>query len=194
VTDPPTLADPPAGWEASGTERRTVLDIGPVEATTATTVYEDATLRDRLREATGIDRSWRFFFAGRVAVPGSSSSRALRSIVVDRAGRGFADRLADRGFEDVRRAERRSIRVGTVDADAARYEAVCPVDGIALDVDGWLAVWPDTARSRSFLLAGGAYPRRVRTAPDDGTAAALEAAFDPAAFRDDLFDLVRAVR
>lgn len=194
MTDPPTLAYLPAGWREAETVSRTVLAVGPVEVTTATTVYEDAALRDRLCEATGLDRSWRFFFAGRVAVPGPSASRSLRALVVDRARRGFAERLGERGFDDVDRAGGRSLRVGDAEADATRYEADCRVDGVALDVEGWIVVWPDPARTEGFLLAGGAYPRRVRTAPDDGTAGALADAFDPAAFREDLFDLVRAVR
>jgi hypothetical protein len=189
VTDPPSVdADRLSGWERTETAVETVFDVGWFEVTTATVVYEDAGLRERIREATGVDRTWRFFFASRVDVPGPSTSPALKRLVTIRAADGFVDRLTARGFADVSEAGRRRLRVGDAEAHAIQYTGVCHVDGFVVDVDGWIAVWADG--SGGFLLAGGAYPRAVESAPDGGTA--LSGLFDPAAFREDLFALIRA--
>lgn len=181
------------GWEHRETTSETVLDLGAAAVRTATAVYEDASLRDRLREAAGLDRTWRFFFASRVAVPGVAPPAAIRPLVTSNARRAFADRLRDRGFDGVGTAGRRELRIDGRAARATRYEATCVVDGVELDVEGWLVVWPDGDGDGGFLLAGGAYPRAVRTAPE-GVGRAVEAGLDPAAFRAELFELVRATR
>jgi hypothetical protein len=179
-------ADPPGpGWRAVESDRETVLDVGPARVTVETVVFEDEDLRRRVREATGIDRTWRFAFAGTVDVPGSSDSGTLRRLVADRARRGFADRLRDRGFEGVDRAGDRSLD-GTT---AARYVARVRVDGVAADAEGWLAVRP--AGDRRFRLAGGAYPRGVAPAPNEATATALGELFDPGRFREELFGFLQ---
>ena len=178
--------DPPGpGWRAVETDRETVLNVGPARVTVETVLFEDDDLRGRVREATGIDRTWRFAFAGAVDVPGSSGSGALRRLVTDRARRGFADRLRDRGFEGVDRAGERSLD-GT---PAARYVARVRVDDVAADAEGWLAVRP--AGDRRFRLAGGAYPRAVASAPDDATTGSLAELFDPERFREELFAFLR---
>jgi hypothetical protein len=188
VTDaPPVDPDRIEGWRRTETTTETVFDLAGVEVTTATAVYEDPALRERMRAATGVDRTWRFFFATRVKVPGPKGSRVLRRLVVDRATAGFVDRLRSQGFADVCEAERRRLRVGDAAARAVRYEAVCRVDELAVDTHGWIAVWPD---GDGFRLAGGAYPTAVRSAP--ATDADLAALLDPETFRTDLFDLIRA--
>jgi hypothetical protein len=153
-------------------------------------LYEDDRLRAAVRERTGVDRSWRFFLATRLELtPSPPVTGALRGLVASRAGRGFADRLEDRGFEAVERTERRSLRVGDDDARLFGYDARCRVDGVTLSVDGWLAVW---APDRTFRLAGGAYP--IAVVDDDGeTADALADCLDPSAFRAELFELIRGV-
>ncbi|MFB6281359.1 MAG: hypothetical protein ABEH40_05025 [Haloferacaceae archaeon] len=187
MTDPPPVDPGPlSGWRRTETTAETVLDLGPVSVTTATAVYEDPDLRERVREATGVDRTWRFFFATRVDVPGSSDSAALRRLVTDRATAGFVDRLRERGFEDVDEAGRRRLRVGEREARAVRYDAVCRVEGFVVAVEGWIAVRPGEG---GFVLAGGAYPRAVRSEPADAGLATL---VDPGAFREDLFELIRA--
>ncbi|MFB6303170.1 MAG: hypothetical protein ABEH78_09965 [Haloferacaceae archaeon] len=104
TTPPPVDRGPLDGWCRTETTAETVFDLGSVEVTTATAVYEDPDLRARMRDATGIDRTWRFFFATRVDVPGGADAGALRRLVADRATAGFVDRLRDRGFADVREA------------------------------------------------------------------------------------------
>lgn len=187
MTDAPDVTPPGSTWTRVESSSETVFDLGPVSVTAATVVFEDRDLRDRVAAETGLDRTWRFAFASRVDVPGSAESGALRRLVTDRARSGFADRLGTRGFEAVERAGERSLG----DVDATRYAARVAVDGVVVDVEGWLGVRPDPERTRSFLLAGGAYPRHVREAPDEATRAALAALFDPAAFRDDLLAFVR---
>lgn len=199
MTAAPRVHDLPEEWRETESDERALLGLGRVEVRTATMVYEDDRLRERIREATGIDRTWRFFFAARVDVPGSSDSRTLRALVANRARSGFADRLRERGFERIERAERRSLRVGDGKAEATRYDAVCRLDGVGVDVEGWLTVRPDPAGARSFLLAGGGYPRSVRSASETGRAddrvrGDINGFLDPERFRSELFDLVRRVK
>ncbi len=181
MTDPPAVDPPGPGWRETESSRATALDVGPVEVTVATVVFEDADLRDRVAAATGLDYPWRFAFAGRVDVPGSASSRALGRLVTDRARSGFADRLRERGFTAVERAGTRTLD-GT---EATRYVARVAVEAVTVGAEGWLAVRPEAARERSFRLAGGAYPRSVEGAPDEETGTALADLFDPGTFRAD---------
>ncbi|MFB6167438.1 MAG: hypothetical protein ABEJ43_01170 [Haloferacaceae archaeon] len=187
MTDAPDVDPPGTGWTTAESSSETVFDLGPVEVTAATVVFEDRDLRSRVAERTGLDRTWRFAFASRVDVPGSSGSRALARLVTDRARSGFADRLERRGFEAVERAGERSF--GPV--DAARYVARVRVEGVVVDAEGWLGVRADPDRARSFALAGGAYPRGVRDAPDEATREGLSGLFEPAAFRDELLGFLR---
>jgi hypothetical protein len=187
VTDPPDVDPPGPAWTRVESSSETVFDLGPVAVTAATVVFEDRDLRERVAAATGLDRTWRFAFASRVDVPGSSGSGTLRRLVTDRARSGFADRLESRGFEAVERAGERSFGEVT----ATRFAARVRVDGVVVDAEGWLGVRPDPGRARSFLLAGGAYPRGVREAPDETTSDALVGLFDPETFRDELLEFVR---
>jgi hypothetical protein len=180
-----------AGWRLADESRETLFSVSRVTVTAATRVYEDQDLRSAVREATGLDRTWRFLFASRLVLnPEPPASGALRRLVTDRAKKGFAGRLADRGFEDVRNVEDRRFAVDGTDATLHHYEAtVAEGDGPTLVADGWVAVWPDGAR---FLLAGGAYPRRVDDdGGDPGAAATLREFLDPGGFREDLLTFVR---
>lgn len=187
MTDPPDADPPGPGWSRTESTSETVFDLGPVAVTAATVVFEDRDLRASVAERTGIDQTWRFAFASRVDVPGSSGSRALRRLVTDRARSGFADRLGRRGFESVEPAGERPLG----DVSATRYVARVVVEGAVVDAEGWLGVRPEQSRERSFRLAGGAYPRGVREAPDEATRDALTALFDPGAFRKELLAFVR---
>lgn len=183
----PPDADPPGpDWVRTESTTETVLDLGPVEVTTATVVFEDVRLRETVAGAVGLDRPWRFAFASRVEVPGSAGSRALRRVVTDRARKGFTRRLRDRGFESVERVGERSVG----GREATRYVARVVVEGLAVDAEGWLAVGADEHHEQSFRLVGGAYPRRVASGPDE-TREALSGLFDPGAFRSDLLGFLR---
>jgi hypothetical protein len=186
---PPSVPDELlTDWRQVDDVTETPFSAAGLTVTARVLLYEDDRLRTAVRERTGVDRSWRFFLATRLELaPSPPVTGALRGLVASRASRGFVDRLGDRGFDDVDRVERRSLRVGDADARLFGYDARCRVDGVTLSVDGWLAVW---APDRSFRLAGGAYPTGVV----DGAEAAADALadhLDPSAFRTELFELIR---
>jgi hypothetical protein len=188
---PPSVPDDLlTDWRRASETTETPFAAPGLTVTAHISLYEDDRLRERVRERTGVDRSWRFFLATRLELaPQPPVTAALRGLVASRASRGFADRLEDRGFEAVERTERRRLAVGDDDARLFGYDARCRVDGVTLSVDGWLAVW---APDRTFRLAGGAYP--IAVVDGDGeTTDALADCLDPAAFRSELFALVRGV-
>lgn len=190
VAPPPIPEDRLADWRRTDDLTDTPFSAPGLTVTARSLLYEDDRLRTAVRERTGVDRSWRFFLATRLELtPSPPVTGALRGLVASRAGRGFADRLEDRGFTAVERSDRRSLRVGDDDARLFGYDARCRVDGLTLSVDGWLAVW---APDGTFRLAGGAYP--IAVADGDGkTADALADCLDPSAFRGELFELIRGV-
>ncbi|MFB6108086.1 MAG: hypothetical protein ABEJ82_04485 [Haloplanus sp.] len=187
VTPPSVPEDRLDGWRRVDDGEETLFSAAGVTVTAHLVRYEDDRLRERVRERTGLDRSWRFFLAGRLELsPAPPVTAPLRGLVAARASRGFADRLGDRGFEGVEVTDRRRLRVGDENARLFGYEARCPLDDVTLSVDGWVAVW---APDRAFRIAGGAYPTGV--AGGGETAARLRDCLDPSAFRDDLFALIR---
>jgi hypothetical protein len=192
VDVPSVPADRLEDWRRADDATETLFSAAGVTVTARLLRYEDDRLRARVRERTGVDRSWRFFLAARLELtPQPPVTGALRGLVASQASRGFADRLEDRGFDAVDRVERRTLRIGDHEARLFGYDARCRVAGVTLSVDGWLATW---APDRAFRLAGGAYPTGVVDASDDETAAALRDCFEPSAFRADLFALLRATR
>jgi hypothetical protein len=202
----PTLPDDRlAGWRRAEQTTDRPFEVGPVSVTATTVVYEDERLGQTLRETTGIDGQWRFFFASRLAIsPTTPPSGALQRLVTDRARRGFRDRLRDRGFESPEERERRTIRIDGSDAEVTAYDATCRLGELRLSVVGWLAVWSDDADSNSdFLLAGGAYPTAVvasgasatdEASPTDDPTGELTRHLTPDEFREELFSLIRATR
>jgi hypothetical protein len=187
---PPAVPDELlAEWRRANDTSETPVAPPGVTVSARVLVFEDDALRTAVRDRAGVDRSWRFFLAARLSVsPTPPIPGTLRGLVATRAGRDFADRLEARGFTDVDRTERRSIRVGDDDATLYRYDARCRVGGVTLSVDGWLATWvPD----RDLRLAGGAYPTGVADAADPDAAAALRELLDPDTFRSELFELIR---
>ncbi|GAA0221246.1 hypothetical protein [Halobaculum roseum] len=181
------------GWRERERRETTEFDAAIVTVEAATVVYEDRVLRDRIREETGLDRLWRFFVASRLTVsPATGPSPALTKLVANRAHAGFADTIADRGFEGVRRTDRDDEAAEDALDDGSRvagYEALCRLDGVAVRARGWAAVRPV---GDAYLLVGGAYPTAVRSAPDERTDDALAEAFDPDGYREELFSLMRA--
>jgi len=189
---PPSVPDERlTDWRRASDRTETLFSAAGLTVTARIRLYEDDRLRAAVRERTGVDRSWRFFLAARLELaPQPPVTGALRGLVASRASRGFVERLEDRGFRDVERAERRTLRVGDDDARLFGYDARCRVAGVTLSVDGWLATW---APNRTFRLAGGAYPTGVVDGTGE-TAAALDGSLDPSAFRTELFELIRDTR
>lgn len=180
------------GWRRVDERVDTPFDIRLVKVTAATTVYEDPDLAAAIREAAGVDGPGRFFLTSRVSLqPQPPMSGTLRKLVTDRVARDFASQLQDRGFTAVERTDERPFSVAGADARLVAYDGVCPVGGLTLDVQGWLAVW---AVDGDFVLAGGAYPTRVRESDDELAGETLQERLRPKQFRDELFELVRAVR
>lgn len=197
MSPPPSLTPPrvpdealaAAGWRERERDETTPFDAAVVRVDAVTVVYEDLGLRERLREATGLDRLWRFFVASRLVLrPEASPSGPLSRLVADRAHAGFADALAERGFEGVRPTDADDVE-GRLpdDARVASYAALCRLDGVSVRARGLAAVRPANG---TYLLAGGAYPTDVRDAPDGTTREAVAAALDPDRFREELVELI----
>ncbi|SEO78776.1 hypothetical protein SAMN04487948_105141 [Halogranum amylolyticum] len=179
------------GWRLVDERTETPFDVTFVTVTAHTTVYEDPDLAAALREQTGVDGPGRFFLTSHVVLrPQPPESEALRRLVTDRVAQDFAGRLRDRGFTSVEQTSQRSFSVDGADARLAAYEGAYPLgDGVELRVQGWLAVWQVDG---DFLLAGGAYPTHVHD-PAGETTDAVREQLSPQRFRDELFELIRAV-
>ncbi|PSQ15224.1 hypothetical protein BRD00_14675 [Halobacteriales archaeon QS_8_69_26] len=178
-------------WELVEETEEDLGKTGPVRVTARRTLYGDRRLRERVREATGVDRQWRSLFASTlVTAPPLSrgiTDLVVRTVAAPVAGSRFAADLRDRGFEGVGSVETSRPTVGDgTRARATRFSARIPVEGAdPVDAEALLAVW---GRDDHMLAAGGTYPvGRLRTA-------AGEAPFDPPAeYRRDLLELIRTV-
>ena len=190
MTDAPPAptVDVPEGWVETETTSEQVFAVSKVTVTATTVVYEDETLREAVEAAVG-GGFRRFAFASRLRLrPSTKPSKTLTKLVTSRAKAGFADRLANRGMEDVTEKETRRFRVDGVEATLVRYDTACVVEGTHLAVDGWVAVWPDEGSDGDYFVAGGPYPTSVLEGADLGDT------LDPGRFRDDLLSIVRSVR
>ncbi|EMA47873.1 hypothetical protein [Halococcus saccharolyticus] len=188
-----------SGWELTEDTTETVFQLSAVQVEGHTLVYEDADRREAIESASDgdLDGPWRFFFATRLTfrpplAPGVGPTM-IRPAVVAEARRTFVDRLEDRGFHTIDRG--RTERMRTEGGNRARLTKYTARHAIAsndhdgeIAIEAWLAVW---IHEGSFRIAGGAYP----TQGFDSLLAALgvEYTFDPAADREELLGLLRAV-
>ncbi|PSQ01511.1 hypothetical protein BRC94_03575 [Halobacteriales archaeon QS_5_70_17] len=186
------------GWSLVEETTETLVRLPAVRVRGRTRLYEDGALRERLREAAGVDRRWRFFFATRVEfVPGLAPGvgpATLLPTVTAAARRAFADDLRERGFEGVRRGrtERLGIRSGAR-ARLQQYLATLPADGTFPDdveVEGWFGAW---TADGEFRLAGGAHPRRFEAVREALGVEGAPGDPDATGWRRELFELVRRV-
>jgi hypothetical protein len=178
------------GWELVEESTETLFELSAARVEGHTRVYEDATLRRAVGEATGVDRLCRFFFATTVEFsPPLSPGVAplIRSTVANEARREFAEDLRERGFVNVDRGRTRNVRTDSgARARLTDYRAVYPLRDGGLSVDlrvrGFIAVWLD----ERFHVAGGVYP--------ESGLGELLADVDPDAsgYQEELLDLVRA--
>ena len=172
------------GWTLSEETTETLFSLPTARVEGHTRLYEDPDLRVAIREAGGPDHVWRFFFATALEFTpplGPGVGPMIQGSVVREARRRFADDLRDRGFEDVREGSTQSYRVDGGRARITPFGADYPLDGGAIGIRGYLAVW----RDGGFKLAGGAYPdsglERVLGQPPDED------------YREELLSLIRAV-
>lgn len=176
-----------SGWRELEERTEELFTLPGVSVRGHTQLYEDATLRERVREATGVDQVWRFFFVTALEFQPSLSRAAARMVkptVVTEARRRFADDLRERGFESVDRGGTSTIRVNDerarLSSFRARFQLSTDEEAVELDVAGHLAVWLSAG---TFRIAGGAYPDR-----------GLERfGVETAEFRRELLELIRAV-
>ena len=176
------------GWSLLETREETLATLPAARVEGVTHVYEDEALRERVASATGVDRTWRFVFATRVAfspplAPGLGTAM-VQPMVASEARDAFVEDLERRGIVDVSRA--RSERVRTTVGERVRlrsYRGRLPVEGTVLAVEGWLGVW---STGGEFRIAGGAYPTDLDGFVGDVT--------DVPAARNCRDDLVRFVR
>ncbi|QIB74110.1 hypothetical protein GL213_09205 [Halogeometricum borinquense] len=183
----------PDGWEQTSSETETMFNAMVVTVRTHTTVLEDTRLRETIRDRTGMDGTWRFFFASRLRFrPKTGMSRTLSRYVTERANDGFVSQLQERGFRDVAATDSRRFAVGKSEADLTQYRAhvVMTTDAersVDVTAEGCLAVWPTDG---GFLLAGGAYPLTVEDGVLDGT---VETLLAPETHREELLEMIRSV-
>jgi hypothetical protein len=165
-------------WTEADRRTETVFQLPTARVEGHTLLYEDENGGD-------LDGAWRFFFATRLVfspplAPGIGPA-SIYPTVASESARSFAERLEDRGFEDVDRGRSQRVRVDTGErARLRKYTARYDPEGI--DVEGWTAVW---VRGGDFLFSGGAFPT--------GGVGGATGGVDPRAFRDELLDLIRSV-
>ncbi|MFC6726567.1 hypothetical protein ACFQE1_19800, partial [Halobium palmae] len=78
MNPPPTVPDGRLdGWRLVEESTDTPFDVRLLRVVAHTAVYEDADLRETIRDRTGVDGRWRFFLASRVTLeptpPGSAA-------------------------------------------------------------------------------------------------------------------------
>jgi hypothetical protein len=176
-----------------------VFSLPTAKVSEHTLVYEDATARTAIHEATrgDLDRVWRFFFLTRLTIspppPPGIGTASFYPTVVAEARDGFATDLRERGFENVDRHRGQRMRTGSGKrARLTKFTADSLVERKAtetrLPTEGWLTVWADGSE---FRLAGGAYPTTFDGALTGDERASL--GLNPSTYRNELLELLRAV-
>jgi hypothetical protein len=169
------------GWVLTEDTTETLFSLPTARVEGHTLVYEDAALREAVRDSHGVDHPWRFWFVTHVAftpplAPGGAAM--VKPSVVTEARRAFAADLRERGLREVERGHTETMRVQSgARARLSDFRAAYDLGGESVPVRGWLAVWADG----DFRLAGGAYPE-----------ASLGGLFEPNSYRNELLDLIRA--
>jgi len=174
-----------------------------VSVRTHTVVYEESTQREQVREASGLDHPWRFFFSSRVRLdPPQPPNPMLTSVLRTRVFAAFVDRLADRGLTEITEQDRGRLSVGGAKGVRKRYRARLRVDtadstdgastesdpeSLSLPIEALVVVWADG----DYFVAGGAYPAGRPESGPDALVAALGDVVDPTADRSELVSLIK---
>lgn len=181
------------GWRLGEESVETLFEVPGARVRGATRRYEDERTRTAVREATGIDHEWRFVSATRLGFepelpPGSTP--VVLPMVRREARESFADRLAERGLEQVTR--RGSERVRVRDRPRTRLVRLGARDPVAggVAVAGWVCVWTDDGE---FFVVTGGHPdgRLADLLSVDGPPDPLLRTAD--AYREDVLEVVRSV-
>jgi hypothetical protein len=205
------------GWELHSRTEETVFRIPAAAVIGHALVYRGATLQAAMAAA-GVgdllagsgdgdgylidvdDGLWRFFFATALSfqpsLPPVVGAASIRPIVAREARRSFIRDLEARGFERVESGAGQRLRTESGErARLRKITATRPLDAAStperIDIEGWIAAWDANG---SFRIAGGAHPvdgidALVASLPD-----AERPSTDPSQFRDELLELIGAVR
>ncbi|WP_318569607.1 hypothetical protein [Salinigranum marinum] len=198
------MARPPAptlpaldgrGWTLAADREEVRFELPTMRVLAHTLVYHDDALRERVREATGIDHTWRFFFATRLGfeppLPPLTGTASVYGSVRSESRDAFVEDLRERGVGAIERGRTERARTETGDrVSLTRYRGRYRLeeDGGPLDVPiaGLLGVW---THDGDFRLAGGWYPEQSLASTLNGAPET-----DPNEFRNELIDLVRGTR
>jgi hypothetical protein len=209
IPPPPVPESRLSAWRQTDQTVDSPFSTPLVSVYTHTTVYEETTQRQQIREQTGFDLAWRFFFASRIRLePPHPPSLFLTSLIRQQVSQAFVERLSTRGFVDIDKESQTSVSVDGAKGVRKRYRAQFQISADALStkqvgsetdstatedgaplsipVEGYLTVWADD----DYYVAGGAYPSGP---PKDGPPALLAAlgdVIDPAAAREELLRLI----
>ncbi|WP_136589062.1 hypothetical protein [Salinigranum halophilum] len=195
---PPAPSVPPLDereWERTDEREEVRFELPTMRVLAHTLVYEDAALRARVRDCTGVDHTWRFFFATALEfeppLPPLTGTASVYGSVRSEARDAFVDDLRDRGIEAIERGRTERTRTETGDRVSltryrGRYRLRTDEASADVPVAGLLGVW---THDGDFRLAGGCYPEQSLAATLDGAPET-----DPNGFRDELVDLVRGTR
>lgn len=182
------------GWVLDEEREEVRFELPTMRVLAHTLVFSDDALRDRVREATGVDRAWRFFFATRLGfeppLPPLTGTASVYGSVRREARNAFVDDLERRGIDRIERGRTERMRTEAGDrVSLTRYRGryrLEPEDvdeSVDVPVAGALGVW---THDGSFRLAGGGYPSQSLATLLPGAPET-----DPNGFRDELLALIR---
>jgi hypothetical protein len=200
IPPPPVPEARLADWRQTDRTVDAPFSTPVVSVETHTVVYEESVQRERIREQTGLDHPWRFFFSSRVRLdPPQPPNPMLTSLLRQRVFSAFVDRLADRGLTDIAEQDRGRLSVGGTEGVRKRYRARLRMeidrgadgsagpDRLSLPIEALAVVWADD----DYFVAGGAYPAGLPDGGPDALVAALGDVVDPTANRDELVSLIK---
>ena len=192
---PPVDESQLTDWRQTDQTVESPFSTPVVSVETHTVVYEEHAQREAIRASTGLDHPWRFFFSSRVRLdPPQPPNPMLTSLLRTRIFSAFVDRLADRGLDEITDQDRGRFRVGGATGVRKRYRARLRVDPadrstdpLSVPIEALVVVWADD----DYFVAGGAYPAGPPAGGPDEVVAALRAAIDSTADREELVALIK---
>ena len=200
IPPPPVPEAALADWRETDRTVDAPFSTPIVSVQTHTLVYEEHADREAIRESTGLDHPWRFFFSSRVRLdPSQPPNPMLSSLLRSRVFSAFVDRLADRGLTDITEGDRGRLSVGGAKGVRKRYRARLRVDAadsesgasdadpLSLPIEALVVVWADG----DYFVAGGAYPAGRPESGPDALVTALGDVVEPAADRTELIGLIK---